>query len=70
MVGGTDWNQKKYEVIQRGSKSWTGTIIVWKDIGNGRRESGAVAGDWAQGDRIQLKACAEAGISLLLLLLA
>ena len=75
MVGETGWNNKNYEVIQRGSKNWTGTVKVWKSSGrsgsaSGRRESGsgangyenAKAGDWAQGDTIQLKACGKAGI--------
>ena len=72
MVGERAWNAKTYEVIQRGSKSWTGTIKVWNssnDYGaNGRRVTGetgiknAAAEEWAQGDTIQLKACGEAGI--------
>ena len=64
MVGGEDWNTKKYDVIHRGSKSWTGTIRV-DDSENygpyGRRDSGANEGDWVQGDKIQLKACVESG---------
>ena len=67
MVGETDWNGKNYEVIQRGSNSWTGMIKVWdENIGaydtHGRRSAGSAAGNWAQGDTIQLKACVEAGI--------
>ena len=72
MVGEKDWNAKAYEVIQQGSKSWTGTIIAWNKgpyAFHGRKHSGgpkddwnAKAGDWAQGDTIQLKACGEAGI--------
>ena len=72
MVGEKDWNVKKYEVIQRGSRSWTGTIKVWagnnQNGAHGRRDTGkkgnknAAAGEWAQGDTIQLKACGEAGI--------
>ena len=66
MVGGTDWNAKKYEVTQRGSKSWTGTIIVWDGSGNngahGKRDPLGVEGDWIQGDRIQFKSCGEARI--------
>ena len=64
MVGGEDWNTKKYEVIQRGSKSWTGTILVYGDENHGphgKRDSGANEGDWTQGDKIQLKACFESG---------
>ena len=66
MVSERDWNAKTYEVIQRGSMSWTGTIRVWNSSNeygaNGRRNAGAAAGNWAQGDTIQLKACGEAGI--------
>ena len=73
MVGEKDWNAKTYEVIQQGSKNWTGTIIIWNKGpygSHGRRHSGgpkddlkkAKAGDWAQGDTIQLKSCGKAGI--------
>ena len=65
MVSETDWHDKTYEIIQRGSKSWTGTIKVWngkKHGVHGWRASGESAGDWAQGDMIQLKSCVEAGI--------
>ena len=67
MVGETEWNTKKYEVIQQGSKSWTGTISVLddKDGTYGMRDSGAAEGDWAQGDLIQLRSCVESGILLL-----
>ena len=67
MVGETDWNEKRYEVIQAGSKSWTGTIIVKDGTwgAHGMKDSSAVEGDWAQGDRIQLKSCVESGILLL-----
>ena len=72
MVGERDWNAETYEIIQRGSKTWTGTIKVWNssnDYGaNGRRVTGetgiknTAAGEWAQGDTIKLKACGEGGI--------
>ena len=72
MVGKKDWKDNTFEVIQRGSKSWTGTIKVWNSSNqygfHGRRDTGetgiknAETGEWAQGDTIQLKACAEAGI--------
>ena len=72
MVGDTDWNGKEYEVIQRGSKNRTGTIQVWDRttleegaFAGGRRVAGSAAGDWVQGDTIQIKACNEAGIRLL-----
>ena len=71
MVGNTDWNIKTYEVIQRGSKMWTGKVKVWDGstgeykVVSGRRAAGEVAGNWAPGDTIQLQACvacAEPGI--------
>ena len=73
MVGEKEWSHKHYEVIQRGSRGWTGTIEVWggsNQIGaHGRRDTGKTGiaaspaeGKWAQGDTIQLKACGEAGI--------
>ena len=71
MVGETGWHGKTFEVIQRGSKNWTGTVIVWDSItGNpaspgfasGRIEPRNNAGQLVEGDWIQLKACGEAGI--------
>ena len=71
MIGKPDWTSKTYEVIQRGSKIWTGKVKVWDDSAGlyagsgrytGRRYSGAAPGDWAAGDTIQLKACVEQGM--------
>ena len=71
MFGKADWNGKRYDVVQRGSKTWTGKVVVWdgttgKYAGtgrySGRRDSGAVDGNWAAGDTIQLKACVEQGM--------
>ena len=71
MIGNTDWNSKKYDIIQRGSKIWTGKVIVWDGSTgqyagsgrySGRRDAGAAAGNWASGDTLQLKACVEKGI--------
>ena len=71
MVGERNWNAKTYEVIQRGSKFWTGKVIVWDGTTgefagsgrySGRRDSDAVDGNWAAGDIIQLKACVEKGM--------
>ena len=67
MVGETEWDDKTYEVIKRGSNSWTGMIRVWDGSTGqygiaGRRDANPAAGHWAQGDTIQLKACVEAGI--------
>ena len=71
MIGNPDWNSKRYDVIQRGSKMWTGKVVVWdgttgKYAGSGRysgrRDAGAVAGNWATGDTIKLRACVEQGM--------
>ena len=71
MIGNYNWNSKRYDVIQGGSKIWTGKVVVWdsstgqyKGSGrySGRRDSGAVAGNWATGDTIKLKACVEQGM--------
>ena len=71
MVGETGWSNKNHEVIQTGSKNWTGTVKVWDNRdgvayggAHGRIEPknlGAVE-HWVQGDRIQLKACEQKGI--------
>ena len=70
MIGKTDWNAKRYDVIQRGSKIWTGKVVVWDGSTgtpavHGRKDPVAKSGNWAAGDTIQLKACvtcAEPGI--------
>ena len=68
MVGEKEWNNKRYEVIQRGSRSWTGTIKTATDKSSnqngayGWRDPAPAEGKWAQGDTIQLKSCGEAGI--------
>ena len=71
MVGETGWSNKNYEVIQSGSKNWTGTVKVWdsKDgssyggaLGRIEPKANGAVGHWVQGDRIQLKACGQAGI--------
>ena len=71
MVGERAWNAKTYEVIQRGSKFWTGKVKVWDGTTgdyagsgrySGRRDSDAEDGNWAAGDILQLKACVEKGM--------
>ena len=70
MIGTTDWNSKTFEVVQLGSKFWTGKVKVWDGTtgefapsgSSGRRHSDAVDGNWAAGDTIQLKACVEQGM--------
>ena len=67
MVGNDeDWDTKKFDVIQRGSKDWTGTVIVWtsKSLNggaHGRRYPHGDAGQWAPGDTIELKSCSQSG---------
>ena len=66
MVGNNDWNSKKFDVIQEGSQSWTGRVIVWKGTpsnsgAHGRRDNGSKAGQWVAGDTIELKSCVKEG---------
>ena len=61
-----DWDNKKFEVVQRGSKDWTGTVIVWNSKfwnsgAHGRRDNGSGEGQWAPGDTIELKNCPQKG---------
>ena len=55
--GGTGGTQ--FEVIQEGSNSWMGQVIVWKHWkgAHGRRVSGASSGQWKAGDTIKFKNC-------------
>ena len=67
MVGkDEDLDNKKFEVIQRGSQHWIGTVIVyngksWNSGAHGRRVKDSKAGQWAPGDTIELKSCSQAG---------
>ena len=65
MVGNEDWNGEKFKVIQKGSHSWSGTVIVWKGNSktgaHGRRNSKSRPGQWASRDSIKLKSCAGKG---------
>ena len=49
----------KFEVIQEGSNSWTGQVLVWKHSkgAHGRRLKGARDGQWKEGDTIKFKTC-------------
>ena len=69
MVGNNAWDGKVLEVIQEGSQSWKGPVIVWNGNdefpgAHGRRQpiSGSGPRQWAQGDTIKLNHCVEAGI--------
>ena len=64
-----DWDNKKFDVIQRGSQEWTGTVIVWNSKfwnsgAHGRRDQDSDAGQWAPGDTIELKSCSQTGTYL------
>ena len=66
MVGNEDWDNETFDVIQEGSQSWTGRVIVWKGKfwnsgAHGRRDSGSSSGQWAAGDTIELTSCVNAG---------
>ena len=63
MVGTDRWRGKEFEVIQDGSKSWTGKVEVWSVAtgAHGQKVDGYAEGDWRAGDTITLKACSEAG---------
>jgi len=58
-----DWNGRKFKIIQKGSHSWSGTVIVWKGNSksgaHGRRNSKSRPGQWASGDSIKLWSCAD-----------
>jgi hypothetical protein len=68
MVGHENWDDETFEVVQEGSQSWTGQVIVWKKVGvgkfesgdHGRRKTGDGDGQWEEGDTISLKSCLEA----------
>lgn len=61
MVGRTDWNAKEFDVYQRGSGNWSGSVILWKSdsqsAAHGRRKEGHAANQWAKGDIIDLQVC-------------
>ena len=66
MVGKNEnWDGKKFDVVQSGSRNWGGKIVVWKGSENsgahGRRDKDSKAGQWAPGDTIELKSCSQAG---------
>ena len=61
MVGGEDWNDHAFDIIQVGSQHWVGPVVAWKGIGgsdaHGERKSGSAEGQWAAGDKILLQSC-------------
>ena len=67
MAGEEDWDNKRFDVIQRGSQNWTGKVIVWNSKWwnsgpHGRRNSGSAPGQWAPGDTLELHSCSETGM--------
>ena len=75
IVGNGDWHGEKFQLIQEGSQSWSGQVIVWKCnskecsenevgvVGVGRRDSGSNSGQWAPRDSFALKTCLDKGIN-------
>ena len=61
LFGYSGWNAKTVEVVQRGSQTWTGTVKVWSERRDGRRDEGEGEGQWQAGDTLTAKACAENG---------
>ena len=58
MVGYNDWNGKTFNVIQKGSLTWSGSVIVWKgtsdSAAHGRRNQGSSTNQWVTGDIIEI----------------
>ena len=62
LKSGSGWEHgTKFEVIQEGSNSWRGQVIVFKKTeqggAHGRRLEGAREGQWKAGDKIKFKNC-------------
>ena len=61
MVGQTDWNDKVFDVYQKGSRKWGGSVILWKSgsksAAHGRRKEGSAANQWAKGDILEMQIC-------------
>ena len=63
MVGNENWNGKEIEIVQDGSHSWKGKVVVWNVASgsHGRKVNGEANGDWKKDDKITLQTCREAG---------
>ena len=70
MVGYENWHKHEFEIVQKGSHSWEGKVVVYKTesydgkgIFSGQKadEEGAAAGDWKTSDTITLKRCINPG---------
>jgi len=59
MVGYDKWLGQKFSVVQSGSRSWKGTVEVWKE-GNtsvGKKSKLPADSDWKVNDTIELSGC-------------
>ena len=58
MVGFNDWDGKTFNIIQKGSLTWSGSVIVWKgttdSAAHGRRNQGSSTNQWVTGDTIEI----------------
>ena len=60
MVGSTNWHAKNFDILQKGSQTWKGTIRVWKGekggiLAHGRRVKGEADNQSSTGDKIEIK---------------
>ena len=64
MVGYENWDGEEFEIIQTGSHSWRGKVMVWKRASgsHGRKSKGTAVGDWRTDDIITLQTCSETGM--------
>ena len=63
LVGDDNWNAQKLEIVQYGSHSWRGKVIVWRVTSgsHGRKLDGDANGDWKKDDTIMLQTCSKEG---------
>ena len=68
MAGYADWGGNEFDVIQTGSRKWSGSVVIWKSGSNsaahGRRVEESAAKQWAAGDTFKLQICQSKRISL------
>ena len=61
MVGNTDWEYKVFNIIQSGSRTWSGSVKVWRSTSdtdaNGRRNFHGAENQWSPGDTIVMHNC-------------
>ena len=61
MVGHTDWNRKTFDIIQRGSRIWSGSVKVWRATSDydahGRRNQDDAENRWSPEDTLVMKNC-------------